>query len=130
MFMKPTRTKGKTAMMSAGSWQWQKLYNPFVTALLRSPLHSLLAAHTMLLTVTGRKGGKRYTFPVSYVREGETLLVISQRDRSWWKNLRIITGLSQVIHRTGHESERGSFAGRCEHCDSPVSTKATLVTFS
>jgi deazaflavin-dependent oxidoreductase (nitroreductase family) len=41
----------------------------------------------MLLTITGRKSGKRYTFPVSYVREGENLLVISQKNRTWWKNL-------------------------------------------
>ena len=66
---------------------WQKLYNPIVIWLLRSPLHSLMDKHTMLITVTGRKSGKRYTFPVSYIRDGETLQVISQRDHTWWKNL-------------------------------------------
>ena len=66
---------------------WQKLYNPIVIGLLHSPLHSLLDKNTMLITVTGRKSGKRYTFPVSYIRDGETLLVISQKDRTWWKNL-------------------------------------------
>lgn len=66
---------------------WQKLYNPLVIWLLRSPLHSLVDKSTMLITVTGRMSGKHYTFPVSYIRDGETLLVISQRDRTWWKNL-------------------------------------------
>jgi len=67
---------------------WQKLYNPLVIWLVRSPLHSLVDQHTMVITVTGRTSGKRYTLPVSYVRDGETLLVISQKDRTWWKNLR------------------------------------------
>jgi len=73
---------------------WRKLYNPLLIWLLRSPWHHLADKHTMVITVTGRKSGKRYTFPVSYVRDGETLLVISRNDRTWWKNLR---GGSQVI---------------------------------
>lgn len=60
--------------------------NPFVAAILRSPLHRLLSGNVMLLTVTGHKTGKRYTFPVNYTREGDTLTVFSSR--SWWKNLR------------------------------------------
>jgi deazaflavin-dependent oxidoreductase (nitroreductase family) len=80
---------------------WQKLYNPFVITLLRSPLHSLFDTRTMLLTITGRTSGKRYTFPVSYVRDGETLFVISQRDRAWWKNLR--SGAQVTVSLAGHE---------------------------
>jgi len=67
---------------------WQKLSNPFVITLLRSPQHGLFDTHTMLLTLTGRTSGKRSTFPVSSVHDGETLFVISQGDRTWWKNLR------------------------------------------
>jgi deazaflavin-dependent oxidoreductase (nitroreductase family) len=66
---------------------WQKLYNPIMTWLLRSPLHRLLDKNTMVITVSGRRSGKHYTFPVSYIHDGETLLVISQKDRTWWKNL-------------------------------------------
>lgn len=79
---------------------WQKLYNPFVIALLRSPLHSLFDKHTMLITITGLKSGKNYTFPVSFVREGENLLVISQKDRTWWKNLR--GGAQVIVSLQGH----------------------------
>jgi hypothetical protein len=43
---------------------WQKLNNPLVTWLVRSPLHSLVDQHTMVITVTGRTSGKRYTLPV------------------------------------------------------------------
>jgi deazaflavin-dependent oxidoreductase (nitroreductase family) len=79
---------------------WQKLYNPLVIALLRSPLHSLFDKNTMLITITGRKSGKRYSFPVSYVRDGENLLVISQKDRTWWKNLR--GGAPVIVSLQGH----------------------------
>ena len=59
--------------------------NPFVAAILRSPLHRLLSAQVLLLTYTGRKTGTHYTFPVGYSREGDTLTLVSTRH--WWKNL-------------------------------------------
>lgn len=65
----------------------QRFYNPIVIGLLRSPLHLLGDQHTLILTVTGRKSGKRYTFPVSYLRYGDTLVVMTHRERTWWKNL-------------------------------------------
>jgi deazaflavin-dependent oxidoreductase (nitroreductase family) len=64
-----------------------KLWNVFVTLILRSPLHGLFSKNTLLLTVTGRKSGRQYTTPVNYVREEETLVVISRRERTWWRNL-------------------------------------------
>lgn len=62
-------------------------FNTPMIWILRSPLHGLLSKSTLLLTVTGRKSGKKYTLPVNYVRDGETLWVTSQRDRTWWRNL-------------------------------------------
>lgn len=56
--------------------------------LLRSPMHGFISKNFALLTVTGRTSGKAYTTPVNYSREGDTLTVISQRDRTWWRNLR------------------------------------------
>ena len=73
---------------------WQKLYNPIVILLLHSPFHSLMDKSTILITITGRKSGKKYTIPISYVRDGDTLMMISQREHSWWKNLR---GGAQVM---------------------------------
>jgi deazaflavin-dependent oxidoreductase (nitroreductase family) len=61
--------------------------NPFVAALLRSPVHRLLSGQVLLLTVTGRRSGRAYTFPVGYVREADTLTIVSGR-HAWWKNLR------------------------------------------
>ncbi len=54
----------------------------------------------MLITVTGRKSGKRYTTPVSSIRDGETLLVISLKDRTWWKNL--LGGAEVTVSLQGH----------------------------
>jgi deazaflavin-dependent oxidoreductase (nitroreductase family) len=62
--------------------------NDFMAWVLRSPFHGLLSNGMMLLTVTGRQTGKKYTTPVGYYREGEYLWVITSRDRTWWRNLR------------------------------------------
>ncbi len=56
--------------------------NELVKMILRSPLHGLLSKHRMLLTFTGCKSGKRYTVPLSYVQEGETIFCITGHS-SW-----------------------------------------------
>jgi deazaflavin-dependent oxidoreductase (nitroreductase family) len=61
--------------------------NDFMAWLLRSPFHGILSNGMMLITVTGRKTGRKYTTPVGYYREGDYLWVITSRDRTWWKNL-------------------------------------------
>lgn len=76
----------------------QGLYNPFVVALLRSPLHGIMSGSTMLITYRGRRSGNEHTTPVNYIRDGDTLLVVSSRDHAWWKNLR---GGAPVTVRVG-----------------------------
>lgn len=61
--------------------------NDFMAWVLRSPLHGMLSNGMMLITITGRKTGKTYTTPVGYYVEGETLWVITSRERKWWRNL-------------------------------------------
>jgi deazaflavin-dependent oxidoreductase (nitroreductase family) len=61
--------------------------NRFVAFMLRSPLHVFMSG-LLLITVTGRKTGRLISTPVNYVRDGDTLLVTSKVDRTWWKNLR------------------------------------------
>ena len=61
--------------------------NDFVKFFLRTPLYVFMG-DTMLITVTGRKTGKKYTTPVGFYRDGETLLVLSSRDRTWWRNVK------------------------------------------
>lgn len=67
-----------------------RFFNPAIRALLRSPFHGLLSEQILLLTVTGRKSGRRYTLPVGYIRDGDVLLVVSQHSqlKQWWRNLR------------------------------------------
>ena len=62
--------------------------NDFMSWVLRSPFHGMLSDGMMLITVAGRKTGKRYTTPVGYYEEDGYLWVITSRDRTWWKNLR------------------------------------------
>lgn len=56
--------------------------------LLRSPLHRLLSGSILLITYVGRKSGKPITLPTNWVRDGDTLFVVSRRERTWWRNLR------------------------------------------
>ncbi|PSP68394.1 hypothetical protein BRC85_02710 [Halobacteriales archaeon QS_1_69_70] len=73
--------------------------------MLRSPLHPLVSDDLLLLTVTGRKTGTRYTFPVGYEQRDDTLAVISH-GTNWWMNLRDggaeVTVLLRGERRSGH----------------------------
>lgn len=63
-------------------------FNPLIAAVLRSPLHGLLSPGLMLITVTGHRSGRRYSFPVGYQRDGRvvTIMVSEARHKSWWRN--------------------------------------------
>src|SRR5690349_1878404 len=74
--------------------------NNFMVWLLRSPLHGLLSNGTMLLTVRGRKTGTSYTTPVDYFEEGGFLWVLSNRDRTWWRNLQGGADIEMLLKRT------------------------------
>lgn len=63
-------------------------FNPMMAWLLKSPLHGFVSKNMMLTTVTGCKSGKQISTPTNYLRDGDTLWVISWRDRKWWRNLR------------------------------------------
>ena len=76
-----------------------RLSNPFVSMILRSPLHRVLSSQVLLLTFTGRKTGKQFTIPVYYTREDDTLTLFSSK--SWYKNLR--GGRPVVVHLQGRE---------------------------
>ncbi|HLZ64523.1 MAG TPA: nitroreductase/quinone reductase family protein [Ktedonosporobacter sp.] len=73
--------------------------NRIVVWLLRSPAHALMSRTTMLLTFTGRQSGRRYTIPVRYLREGDTLLTTT--DSRWWRNLR--GGVLVELHLAGQK---------------------------
>ena len=56
-----------------------------VRKVLRSPLHGLLSRRLLIITVTGRKTGRRYSNPVGYAQHDGALLVGSVAD--WRRNL-------------------------------------------
>lgn len=61
--------------------------NDFIKIILLSPLYGIFGGNLMLITVTGRKSGRAITTPVNYYRDANTLWVISNRDRKWWRNV-------------------------------------------
>jgi deazaflavin-dependent oxidoreductase (nitroreductase family) len=91
--------------------RWQKLYNPVVNWLLRSPLHALLSKCTMLITFAGRKSGRTYTTPVNYVWDDHTLLVVSPRERLWWRNLRAGTPVTVFVRGQNLKGRGRAFEG-------------------
>jgi hypothetical protein len=67
-------------------WAVRTILNPIAKVILRSPLHGVMSRRLVLITFTGRRSGKRYTTPISYVQQGNTLLL--GVGGPWWKNLR------------------------------------------
>ena len=65
-----------------------KIANPFIKALLRSPLHGQMSGSVAILHFRGRKSGREFDTPLSYVREDGTIFLLSAQTTVWWKNLR------------------------------------------
>jgi deazaflavin-dependent oxidoreductase (nitroreductase family) len=62
-----------------------KFANPVTRALLRLPVRTPLSSRLMLVTHVGRRTGRTYVQPVSYVRDGDTLL--TPGGGRWTRNL-------------------------------------------
>ncbi len=82
---------------------FMQIGNGLTKSLLRSPLHSVLSESTLAVTLTGRITGRTIVVPVNYVRQDNTLLIISQEDRTWWRNL--IGGAPVVVTLQGTQRE-------------------------
>jgi deazaflavin-dependent oxidoreductase (nitroreductase family) len=90
--------------------------NPLLRIVLSSPLHPLLSRSLALITVTGRKSGRAYTFPVGYTQEGDRVTIgVGWPERKlWWRNLRggapVRVRLRGTV-RNGHAEVRGDERG-------------------
>ena len=89
-----------------------RVVNPVVRAVLRSPAHGLLSGHLALLTVTGRRSGRTFTFPVGYHRDGDrvTIGVDWPERKRWWRNLSDAAPVEiwlAGVHRAGTGQARG-----------------------
>ena len=63
--------------------------NAIMRWVLRSPFSRICDTAVVLLTVTGRRTGRCFTFPVQYVEDGDTLWITSGAgpEKTWWRNL-------------------------------------------
>jgi hypothetical protein len=66
-----------------------RVVNPALMALLRSPIHGLASGRIALITYTGRRSGSEYTIPCFYRDKGdEVTIAVGWPDRKvWWRNL-------------------------------------------
>lgn len=74
--------------MSASTLFYRYLLNPVMRGLLRSPLHAIASDNIAILHFRGRKSGRWLNTPLSYMREGKTVRLLSNHNTRWWYNLR------------------------------------------
>ena len=92
---------------------FNRLGNPGIRLLLSSPLHRLASGRLALITVTGRRSGRTFTFPVSYRLVGDvvTIGVGWPERKAWWRNLRgegaPVRMRIRGADRSGHAVARG-----------------------
>ena len=66
-----------------------RVMNPVVAAVLRSPLHAAMSRTNALMTCRGRRTGRAYTLPLRYAQDGSGLWIHPAKagDKRWWRNL-------------------------------------------
>jgi hypothetical protein len=69
---------------------FHRVVNPPLGMLLRSPLHRTVSGGLALITVTGRRSGREFTFPVGYRQDGDVVRIGVgwPEQKQWWRNLR------------------------------------------
>jgi deazaflavin-dependent oxidoreductase (nitroreductase family) len=88
----------------------RRLVNLLVRPLIR---FGIVLRHTYLLTVPGRKTGRRYSTPVTLVENGGRWLVAPYGERSWVKNARA-AGRVELSRAGRTERVRVTSAGAAE----------------
>lgn len=70
------------------TWTPPPWLNATMKLMLRTPgVQRVVGRAIALLSFTGRRSGTRYTTPITYLRDGDEVLLITKRVRTWWKNL-------------------------------------------
>ena len=66
-----------------------RFINTVVLSLLRSRLGKGMSRRLLALTVTGKKTGKPFTFPVMYAKHESDFVIVAAdaKSKRWWKNL-------------------------------------------
>ncbi len=101
-------------------WFMNKIANPFVRLILRSPLHGWMSTVLLLITYRGKKSGREYTLPVQYVQNGSVIYIVPgmPEQKTWWRNLKgglpvklILRG--QVVSANGRLLDPQADAAEC-----------------
>ena len=79
--------------------------NPPMRALLRSPLHGLASRNLCLLRYQGRRSGRPFETPLSFMREGNLVRMLSSHETRWWLNF--LDGPVDVEVEIARETWRG-----------------------
>ncbi|MDG1399742.1 MAG: nitroreductase/quinone reductase family protein [Candidatus Binatia bacterium] len=74
--------------MTAQAAFYRYMLNPVMRALLRSPLHGIASGSIGILHFKGRRTGRSLDTPLSFMREGETIWLLSATTTRWWMNFR------------------------------------------
>ena len=92
---------------------YNRTVNHAVKAILRSPAHSMLSGRLVEMTVTGRRTGKRHSFPCAYEQDAPDHLRIHidwPEKKVWWRNLQSpapVTVLLRGARRSGIGEAQG-----------------------
>jgi nitroimidazol reductase NimA-like FMN-containing flavoprotein (pyridoxamine 5'-phosphate oxidase superfamily) len=67
-----------------------RVVNPVVRFLLRSPLHRPFSNSLVILAYQGRTTGRWHSLPCMYARDGQDLYIVAAQPdhKVWWRNLR------------------------------------------
>lgn len=74
---------GRPASFTPPAW-----LNTQMRRMLKTPgLQRLVGQSTALISFTGRKSGRTFITPVTYVRDANRVVMSAHRSRQWWRNL-------------------------------------------
>ena len=104
-----------------------RMVNPAVRVVLRSRAHRLLSGSVALLTVTGRRTGTAYSFPVQYVRSGRVVIVVpgGHENKTWWRNVGTSAPVRILIAGGDHAAMAQALVGE----DQPEEVADALVAY-
>jgi Cft2 family RNA processing exonuclease len=86
-----------------------KIVNPIVKWILRSPLHGLFSASLLLITYRGCKSGREYSLPVQYAQDDQHIFILpgQPETKTWWRNFKSGAPVTLVLRgKTRHGQAR------------------------
>lgn len=95
-----------------------KVMMGFQAFMLRRNWMGGMGEEVMVITVTGRTSGRRYSTPIGYLRDGETIVALSQGSQ-WVRNA--LAAPEVLLEIKGQKTR-----ARAEHVDSPAERERIL----